>query len=238
MELYRYISFDKFKDVIENKVLMFANPLIEWKKLDKNEAYLYKAIKDNKNLEKLKEGHIKKAIINQLKQGGMYENQGIDWFGMRCQSWCQEEDSLKMWNCYSEKRCAVSIAVDLSDLTNLKYADKGVEGFFVEYVEEFSIEDMLNKVVGKTGEFYYPNVLKWKQDKFSFEKEYRIYLSLLDSEGVYCGEENHRGIEVNIDKEITHFIKRVYCHPESPEEYRRQVKEYCREKNLVFVDNC
>lgn len=65
MELYRYISFDKFKDVIENKVLMFVNPLIEWEKLDQNEAYLYKAIKDNKNLKKLKEGHIKKAIINQ-----------------------------------------------------------------------------------------------------------------------------------------------------------------------------
>lgn len=41
MEIYRYISFERFREIVENKTLYFVNPFTKWS--DNKEGFLYRA---------------------------------------------------------------------------------------------------------------------------------------------------------------------------------------------------
>lgn len=252
MHVYRYIPFDRFKEVVEEKGLYFVNPL-RWK--DKKEAFLFRAVKDlgQKEIieEYLKDYRYKDEIITQLKQGCLYNDNGnnecnkeeykeeyLDWFGMRCQCWCKAENSPEMWKAYSKEKQSVCIEVSLPKLLKLHYGKNKVEGFNVEYKNTLTVEEELEKSLGSHNEFYFPFVLQNKSIEYLFEDEYRLFVCLLDSDGKYIGKDDEKkGINVNIDEDITTFISKVYCHPESPNDYKNKIKEYCNEHKLKFIRN-
>lgn len=252
MYVYRYMKFKWFKKIIEEKQLYFANPFI-WN--DKNEAFLFRAAKDNlqnKTIKKqLEHYRYKNEILTQLEQGSLYNDNGndkcnkeedLDWFGMRCQSWCKTENSPEMWQVYSEEKQSVCIEVWLPKLLKLHYGKNKVEGFNIEYKSELIIKEELEKSLGSYNEFYYPFVLRNKSNKYIFEDEYRLFVCLLDSDGKYIGKDDEKddekeGINVNIDEDITSFISKVYCHPESPNDYKNKIEEYCNKHKLRFIRN-
>lgn len=240
MEIYRYTKFEIFKEIVENKTLYFVNPFTMWP--DNKEGFLHRAAQKSVELTKIDNALVtnsgKKRIIEQLKNGGIYkeENQDgiLDWFGMRCQSWSKSGNDHKLWKEYSCNNCAVSIAVDTSKLLSLHCGKQKVEGFDVEYKKELSIEDDLNKAIGRHGEFYFPFILRSKLlDKFEFENEYRLYLTLLDTKGHIIAE-NPKGVNVDINYDIEVFINGVYCHPDASNDFKTIVKEYCKKYALFF----
>lgn len=92
----------------------------------------------------------------------------------------------------------------------------------------------MDKAIGRHNELYFTFVLKSKLlEKFGFENEYRLYLSLLDENGYFIGE-NHEGVNISIDYEISEFINGVYCHPEASDDLKNSVKKYCDDHSLVF----
>ena len=240
MEIYRYINFERFREIVENKTLYFVNPFTKWS--DNKEGFLYRAAQKCVELTAIDKALVtnsaKKEIIEQLKNGGIHkeENSGeiLDRFGMRCQSWSKSENDPKMWNEYSYDNRAVCIAVDTSKLLSLHCGTQKVEGFDVEYKKELSIEDDLNKAIGRHNEFYFTFILKSKLlDDFKFENEYRLYLTLLDTKGHFIGE-NHEGVNVDINYAIEVFINGVYCHPNATSDFKSNVKEYCKKHALYF----
>lgn len=242
MELYRYISYELFKDMIDKKELYFVNPFKSWK--DEEEGFLYRKAQEitkPKEIENSIDGSyaVKNLISKQLKNGGIYINKEsnivLDWFGMRCQSWCQEKNSFEMWKVYSYDKCAISIAVDSAKLLQLHYGKHKVEGFKVKYEDELSFNHELKKAIGRNNEFYIASILQTKRSKFSFENEYRVYVILLDGEGRYDGEKQHDGIKVKIDENMSSFINGVYCHPEATDGFKKELKEYCKEHNLKLL---
>lgn len=109
MEVYRYISFEKLKDIVENKTLYFVNPFQMWP--DEKEGFLYRAAQQCEELMKinevLEESSLKKAVIEQLLNGGLYKEENslevLDWFGMRCQSWSKSKNDCEMWKAYGAR---------------------------------------------------------------------------------------------------------------------------------------
>ncbi len=241
MELYRYISYEVFKDMIEKKELYFVNPFKMW--TDEKEGFLYrKAQEIAEQIENNIVGSyvMKDSISKQLKNGGIYINEKLssvlDWFGMRCQSWCQEKNSSDMWKEYSYNKCAVSIAVDSAKLLQLHYGKHKVEGFRVKYEDELSINHELKKAIGRNNEFYIASILQTKQSEFLFENEYRLYINLLDAEGHYEREAQYDGVKIKIDENMSSFINGIYYHPEATDEFKKELKEYCKEHNLKLLE--
>ena len=143
-----------------------------------------------------------------------------------------------MWKAYSKEKQSVCIEVSLPKLLKLHYGKNKVEGFNVEYKNTLTVEEELEKSLGSHNEFYFPFVLQNKSIEYLFEDEYRLFVCLLDSDGKYIGKDDEKkGINVNIDEDITTFISKVYCHPESPNDYKNKIKEYCNEHKLKFIRN-
>ena len=239
MEIYRYLNFERFREIVENKTLYFVNPFVKW--ADNKEGFLYRAAQKCDKLTEidkiLPENVAKKAIIDQLQKGAIHKEENLsemlDWFGMRCQSWSKSENDHKMWKAYSYGNCAVCIAVDASKLHSLHYGNQIVEGFNVEYKKELSIEDELSKAIGHRGEFYFPFILKNKLlADFEFENEYRLYVTL-DSKG-YFSDKDYEGVNVDIHYDIETFINGVYCHPDASNDFKNNLKEYCKKYALCF----
>lgn len=130
MEVYRYISFERLKDIVENKTLYFVNPFKKWP--DEKEGFLYRAAQKCEELVKINEilgtNKLKREVVKQLQNGGLYKEENSDgvleWFGMRCQSWSKSENDSKMWKEYSKNNCAVCVAVDTAKLLSLHHGRK------------------------------------------------------------------------------------------------------------------
>lgn len=64
-----------------------------------------------------------------------------------------------------------------------------------------------------------------------------MYLTLLDTNGHFIGE-NHEGVNVDINYDINYdievFINGVYCHPDASNDFKTNVKEYCKKHALFF----
>jgi len=256
MHVYRYIPFERFKEVVEEKTLYFVNPFVYWS--DKKEGFLYRIAQSSKQIarieEMLKNNRYKDKIIMQLKQGGLCysncikKNEISDWYGMRCQSWCKEENSKEMWQAYSFNNQSICIEVWLHKLACLHYGKNKIEWLPVEYNNDLSTKDImindkvlykeLKKVCDKSN-FFYTLVLTTKSKEYSFEKECRLYVGLLDYDtGEYIGKDDEKeGIKVTIDEDISSFISKVYCHPESPNDYKNKIEEYCNKHKLRFIRN-
>jgi len=245
MYLYRYISFDIFKKVVENKSLYFVNPFECWP--DEKEGLLYNAIK-TKNKEQFSEiskilsgNENKLAIVKYLEQGGVNieQKENIDCFGLRFQSWSKAENSEEMWKAYSDGNNSVSIEVESSILLNLEYATNKVSGFCVEYESALSLKTELKKIILYNTDIYDSFILKTKSKEYSFEQEYRLYVGLFDySNNKYIGKDDEKeGIKVTIDEDISSFISKVYCNPEASCKFKDEVGAYCSKNKLNFIRN-
>ena len=239
MKVCRYVPFERFTDVVEKNALYFVNPFKHWE--DQKEGFLFRFAKDIQNQDELeclvKQLNLvagkEKNIINQIIRGNIADEAGteLDWFGMRCQSWCKSIDDLNMWTLYSKKGCDICYITDTNKLCSLCHNNSAVEGFDVIYKTELSALEVLKKSVKKSGSmFVFPAILQYKHSNFSVENEYRVY-TLESNKGQL------NGIEVPVDIPIDSFVEGVYCSPDSTANFRAKVKDYCNNNKLVFCQS-
>lgn len=228
MEVYRYIKYEHFKDMVETKTLHFVNPFTEWP--DEKEGYLFRFAEMAELDERIPSSKFKDAIIEQITSGGIHDEKReparLDWFGMQCQSWSMAKDSTCMWKKYAYGNKAVCIAIDLCKLKSLEYLGQKVEGMPVEYKDTLSVESELKQVLGRHNELFFPLVLKTKHEEFEYEHEYRLYVVLLDKSGKRIEKANF--VKIPIFYEMSEFINYVFPHPKAGNEFINQLKGYCK----------
>jgi len=262
MILYRYISFQHFKQLVENKELRFVNPLTEWE--DKKEAYLFRQAQRKKGLKeicRLLDKPSNKSIISQIKHGNVVDmahtssyprkikgfilkkikyhySKPNDWFGIRCQSWCKERDSKEMWRNYDTDNTAVMISAELIELRKLSYKEYRVEGLEVKYRDRLLIKDEIDNSVGTNRQFYFPLIIGSKSMDYSFEKEYRLYIVPL-REKIQFPEMEELVIEplppiIKIQINPSSLIQEVLANPNADEKFIENVRFFCENNEINF----
>ncbi|MBQ9189542.1 MAG: DUF2971 domain-containing protein [Clostridia bacterium] len=252
--LYRYISFEAFVGMIQEKSLTFVLPEL-WDDPKEGSAF--------KHLISSMEHNYKQVIFSTM------------YYKTYAQCWTMLSESDAMWRIYSFNNRAVQIKVSKEKLKALP----DVKMIPVEYSDQFDvdttnlteIEDIYNAFLQS---------LAMKRCAFEHEKEVRLirpYIFQDDDDikkhydafralvGVF-NEEDNQGIEIlesmypgqspkdkaeNVmkllnlgsDKQntldipfdnISGFIAGVKVHPLSPDWYASIVKEYCTRNNLPF----
>lgn len=165
----------------------------------------------------------------------------LDWFGMRCQSWTSEMSD-KMWEEYGDNKSGVCVAVEIRNITQLKYKSKDgssvapVESLEIEYKDNLSdisgIEEQIHSSVGKN-EFYFTQILKYKSIKYSFEKEWRFYVSMLGIDEEEWISDEH-GVYIPIEEDMSLFINKVWTHPNISSEVESNVKDFCLQYGIKY----
>ncbi len=246
MLVYKYMDFCKFEDLVKTQSLLFVNPLTKWE--DKNEGFIYRIAKteEGRNLvrEVIKEKNPNKKIADEMiklfDDGGIkfcnnLDRTKLDWFNLRCQSWClrnendekQKDRDEYMWKNYCVGD-GVRIVVDNSKFDTLFYFEDRVRGFKIEYIAEPKNNDDMKKEIGKIvdkgGATYYPRIFKYKYNSFEVEQEFRFYV-----QGFACKEY----AKVLIDTGIVNFIDGIWIKPNSEKSSIDKVRELCREYGLL-----
>lgn len=148
MELYRYISFEVFIDIVINKKLTLLSPA-KWE--DSYEGWLLKELSKSKKI-----GNRIAQITNSI-----------------CgQCWSKNGDCVPLWSIYSYNNKSIMIKTTLQDLEKLE----GVYCREMDYSEgaEISIDEIVSLITNPTPENFLLPFTK-KRSGFIHENEYRIF---------------------------------------------------------------
>jgi len=228
LKLYRYIDYDRFKEMINDKQLAFVNPFKYWE--DKKEGYLYKMAREDKYSDFFM-GRGLDEFKKQLKSGALDKEiigQNMDWFRMRCICLSKNKCSFEIMKNY-KFNFGVCFEIESADLLKLKYNQHKVEGMNVEYRKCLDKDDI--KKIIRNHQFPFTQVLSLKSADYIYENEFRAYVCLLDKNGQF--ELSEDLIKVNIDIPIDKFINRVFPYPNLSEKDSNELHNFCNEKGIV-----
>lgn len=241
--LYRYISFESFVGLVQNKALTFVLPEL-WD--DPKEGVFF--------------FDFLLSIENQFEKI-MYYSIYHKTFG---QCWTKLSESDAMWRIYSYNNRAVQIKVDTDKLCLLK----DVRIVPVEYTDSYIVdsskkmESFYKSLAIKRVAFQHENEVrlivnyKFKSDD-DFENHAKAVLSIFQHpqgkellESLYPGMQIEKQVEeaakmLNVGKDrqntldvsfgnIPDFIAGVKVHPMAPDWYVDVVREYCNRNGITF----
>ena len=219
MLLYRYISYEKFLDMIQKSQLYFANPFKEWD--DKKEGYIFKTTQTAKGREKIISALNSFETTDEFKEVCMkYFKNEI--YGIRCQSWTTKGNSRRLWKDYTNKD-GVMIQSSFDKINSLKYETHSVELIKVKYRKISIYKDIKKAIDFKKQIIYFPFFLKSKRNKFEYEQEYRAYVIQTDPKD--------EGIFVDIPN-LLDFIINVTPNPNSDMNNINKIKNICEKHGI------
>lgn len=198
-ELFRYMDYYKFKNLLETQCLFFSNTKIN---LDNRERQIstafYKSInQDSKDLQQR---------IEQIKQEKIKAY-------LTC--WSKEQDSYALWKLYNQSNDGCRISTTFGELKKCLGEDK-VAFFEVEYITPNAKDVSLDPIFFEDGEA--PTTIKGAE-------KYKIYPYKYEQEvrGVIYSEVDCNGILFNID--VNSLIKKVMPNPFATEESRGRITD-------------
>lgn len=221
MKLYRYISFEEFVDIVQNKKLSFVYPPEAWE--DTYEGFLFRAIQTTQGKERILEllpSGAKKSFV----KGSLTEK---TLSRVRYQCWSEAKDSIAMWSIYSNQKKALMICTSSETLEKLSYNDHYVGISNITYVENPSIKAEIDEIFKKFKVFI-PNIFNTKRDGFAHEKEVRAHIGMNEE------IDPQTPLRVPIPSAQT-FIESVLVHPSADIRYVNLVEEYCRANGITFL---
>lgn len=242
--LYRYISFESFVGMIQNKALTFVSPEL-WDD-PKESAPFYQLVKDTE------EAYIKVMLFT-------------IYYKTYCQSWTRAVESDAMWRIYSYGNRAIQIKVSEEKL----YSLEDVDMIPVEYTDKIKIDpsgvmdSFIRSLAIKRCAFRHEREVRLIKhyrftDEDDIQNHVKAFLSIHDHpqaleiiENLYPGlsmEEQVKNIVqlLNVGKirkatldvpfeKIPDFIAGVRIHPMAPEWYVNVVGEYCKRNDVPFI---
>lgn len=220
MNLYRYMSYEKFIDMLESKSLCFVYPPEFWK--DSYEGFLFKAMQTQKGQEtilKLLKSDMHRTFIKAL-----LENNELKVIRYTC--WTQSNDAMVLWSSYSESNQAIMIATTSGHLEKLSINGEHVHLMPITYVKSLRIEDEIG--ILQHLKLFLPNIFRIKRQIFDYENEVRAH--------IYCGKDvgEKELFRVPIPQ-LSDFIEGVLVHPRSDEVYVEKIKLICEAYNIRFL---
>lgn len=226
MDLYRYIPFESFIDLVQSKELTFVSPITSWE--DTYEGILYRAMKTSQG---------KSKIQNIVKKQGLEvfcdilsDDYAI--YMLKCQCWSKQRDSVAMWSIYSNNNNSIMIKTNESKLKKLKYDSQNLSTFHVKYIKDISLEDeILQATVDNSLDI--SMVFKTKRVAFQHEEEVRVFVGgVLD---LYDSKTYSEPIRVKIPSKIENFIEEVLVHPKAADWYVKIIEKFCKDRGINFL---
>lgn len=223
MELYRYIPFDSFVDIIQSKSLCFVYPPVTWK--DSYEGYAYRAMQTEKGRQRICEILETMGINHRLAD--MFLNEKILSI-VRYQCWTRVKDNVALWSIYSFDSKAIMISTTSEKLEELGVDEsKRVKCVPMKYVKSHSLEDEI-RAIFKLTTVDTGAVFHTKRSDFEHECEVRAFVG---TPGFY---NVNTPLKVPIS-DIHDFIDGVMVHPSAPSWYVETVENYCMANNITFL---
>lgn len=216
MDLYRYVSFPIFVDMIQSSSLTLVSPLKAWE--DRYEGLVYRALKTKKGRETIH------RIIRQYTNDENELEQVLDATlkYIRCQCWSKSHDSLVLWNAYSYDKQAIMIKTTSEELEkmNLNITE-------IEYIpDDFNLEAETKRVVDEKGITLH-KFFCVKRRAFNYEEECRVFQKPTGDKDI------KEFVKIPIS-DIKCFVKEILVHPSAEEWYVDIVKKFCEDKDIPF----
>ena len=242
--LYRYISFESFVGMIQNKALTFVSPEL-WDD-PKESAPFYQLVKGTE------EAYFKVMLFT-------------IYYKTYCQSWTRAVESDAMWRIYSYGNRAIQIKVSEDklhllenvDMIPVEYSDRikiypsGVMDSFirslaimrsafrhereVRLIKHFkfaNIDDLQNHIKAFLSIHEHPQMVELIESLYpglSTEEQVDNIIHLLN-----VGKDRQTTYDVSFE-DIDGFIKGVRVHPMAPDWYVNIVGEYCKRNSVPFL---
>ncbi|MBQ4428629.1 MAG: hypothetical protein II871_02525 [Clostridia bacterium] len=224
MELCRYVSFQRFCEMVMSSKLTLISPE-KWN--DKYENYLLRA---------LEKPLLKQAFSDMLSDKLNLDKTQIDDLlcfsnticaGARCLCFSKSIDEEVMWNAYNYGSQTVMWKTtdskiekinNMFDIRKVKYdlEELGVKGFV----------DLFSRTGATTGVTNPHNLFTHKRKMFSYENEFRV----ID----YLDEPNSPTFVAYPIEDISHFIDCVMVHPLAEDWYVSVIELICKNYNIKF----
>ncbi len=204
--IWRYLTFEKFDDLIESQSLYFA-------RLDQFEDNLEGTapVSNIKNIlldTRLNEEQKKESF--RLYKLRMENNRKV---GFACCWHINEDINFQMWDEYG-RNSTTSICIR-SNLKRIKHClSKSGLPFLAEPVRYFD-EPYFNQTV-----YWFPTL--FKRAKYQLEKEYRC---ILFAHGL-----KSNGIKIKTD--LSDLVTKIYIHPQAPNEFFKKIKSLVKANGL------
>lgn len=224
MELYRYMAFETFVDIVQSERLTFVSPLF-WE--DKYEGYLYRAMKTSDGKRQVNQ------IINDM--GGqnisciLQNDNAVSLTKAQC--WSKSRDFVPMWSIYSYNSKAIMIQTKKEKLEELKGPlNSNVSVEPVEYIDNLSLKkEICLAINGNTLDM--SKIFQTKRKAFEHENEMRAFVGgAVDN----TDQETYSlPIHVKVD-DIMDFIEDVLVHPNAPGWYVKIVETFCDNHCIRF----
>lgn len=211
MNLYRYMSFESFVDIVINRKLTLLSPDL-WE--DTYDGWLWKDMVHMPTEKVEKFPNVNK--LSKKKYSSIF-----------AQCWSKNGDSIPLWNIYSYDKKSIMIHTTQQELEKLD----GIILKEIQYVDtpsvpiDFLSEFVINPYETNPEQIILP--LCEKRSEFEYENECRIF----------CIDTTKSVIDKSTDVAILNindFIKDVVVHPFAQEWYVDIVKSFCVKFNINF----
>jgi len=221
MDIYRYISFESFVDILQSKALTFVNPLTSWE--DGYEGIVFRALQTNDGQERIQE------ILDSVSSQHFIIAEMAKF--IRCQCWTKTRDSIAMWSTYRNNDKAEMIKSRSDKIECLTNGNTNIRLHEVDYYElndESNLEEELKRVIGNaiTGEeLDISRFFVSKRIGFQHENEVRAITSITPGEDFL--QRIDKPLRVEITQPISDFIEEVMVHPKAEDWYTQVIKDFC-----------
>lgn len=216
--VYRYISFENFVDIVINEKLTLVSPLSFWE--DTYEGWLFRMLQ-----EKYPDSQSNQFPHNSLQAIRLLSKSVV------AQCWTKNCDTVAMWSIYSYSNKAVMIKTRRSKFDSINGTTSFVD---VEYNDTKQIaEDELRKMMQfyntQTGLGLFAPFIR-KRTAFSHENEVRLFAA---KDGLINTNSKGETLDLNIAP-VSEFIDGVMVHPLAPVWYVNIVQTFCDRFHIVF----
>lgn len=231
-KIYRYMSFERFSEILFNKELAFISPsrwndkfemtFSEELKLFKN-VLLIEEMADNKGVSFRESYDALEEMVNEINKETF------------CLCFSRNKDSEVMWNSYGNGNDTIMIRTSIDKIVNID--PENIYPIRVCYdLGKRSIEKWLEDC-----DFYkngimvtedYQTFIGHKRKCFSYENELRIVANS-HSKKVIRYDEVNKIIYFRID-DLAYYIENVIVNPLASDGYTRLIKNMCKHFGIRF----
>ncbi len=224
MELCRYISFNRFCEMLFFKELSLVSPEL-WN--DKYENYILQVLKAEDGAERLKNDIIIAKEFSEEHATWLVNFIKMVCSSVRCLCFSRSYDSEVMWNAYNNNNQTIMLVTDDHRVESI---NPDFEIRIVKYdLEQIGYKSFLCTLPSHIDDSYLRNTYELfihKREFFSYENEVRV-INLEDTKAPK--------VKSYPVPSLSDFISGVMVHPLADERYTLLIRKMCREFGLVFL---
>ena len=229
IELCRYMSFQRFCEILFNQELVLVKPEM-WN--DKYEKYIFQAINHDEGKNKISSFLKEKYTLAENEVDALINATKLLCDSAHCLCFSKCIDAEVMWNAYSYNSQAIMMKTTDDQIEKLNYSKSSYfELQTVHYDLESTGIKYLFKLFGSNGKHITlvdaHNFFTHKRKCFEYEQEFRI----IDMNPKY---NKINLLPYHID-DISTFIKGIMVHPLASDSYVSLIEKMCNSFKVKFL---